>query len=60
MRFLKKYVKFLKENTIEEILEPAHDFTVPMHFYSVEKYPATIESSTLWIPGWKTRVFAKS
>ena len=42
--------------TIEEILEPAHEFTVPMHFYSVEKYPATIESSTLWIPGWKIQL----
>lgn len=45
--------------TIEEMLEPAHDFTVPMHFYSVEKYPATIESSTLWIPGWKIQLIQK-
>ena len=46
-------------DTIEETLEPAHDFTVPMHFYSVEKYPATIDSSTLWIPGWKIQMSQK-
>lgn len=39
--------------TIEEFLEPAHEFTVPMRFFSVEHYPAKIEGSILWIPGWK-------
>lgn len=43
-------------DTIEETLEPAHEFAVPMHFYSVEKYPAIVESSTLWIPGWKLQM----
>jgi hypothetical protein len=43
-------------NTIEEILEPAHAFAVPMKFFSIQQYPAKIENFILWIPGWKIQL----
>lgn len=45
-----------KDSRIIETLESSHEFTVPLHFFSIESYPALIESSTLWIPGWKIQM----
>lgn len=39
-----------------EILQPAHDFFVPMGFFSIETYPALVKGSLLWIPGWKVQM----